>query len=97
MPAHLTQSQQFIIDKALADAGFRRRLMADPAAAMRDAGLVVPEGVTFTVLEDTATHIHLVLPPQLDEGELSDGDLDGVAGGRQAAISPWKLFRTRDA
>lgn len=96
MPTHLTQSEQFIIDKARADAGFRRRLLADPAAAIRDAGLVVPEGLTLTVLEDTATHLHLVLPPRLDEGELSDGDLDGVAGGIRRIPSPRDLFRIRD-
>ena len=40
----------------------------------------MPEGVTVKVVENTAQHFHLVLPPK-PTGNLSDAELDKVAGG----------------
>ncbi|MGQ9372133.1 hypothetical protein [Azospirillum sp. ST 5-10] len=81
-----------IITAAAGDAALHRRLKADPAAVLRDAGLAVPAGVTVTVEEVArdgaagvlarSTDDHLVLPlPPLADGALSDEDLDAVAGG----------------
>jgi hypothetical protein len=43
----------------------------------------LPAGVRLTVLEETATHRYLVLPPDplRPEGQLSEEELDAVAGG----------------
>jgi hypothetical protein len=40
----------------------------------------VPAGATVTILENTATHFHLMLPPKPMDA-LSDDALDSVAGG----------------
>ncbi len=69
-----------IIAKAWRDPAFKAKLMADPQATLKEAGVAVPAGVTVTVVENTAQHFHLVLPPK-PTGVLSDEALDGVAGG----------------
>jgi hypothetical protein len=74
-----------VIGQAMSDPAFRKRLLADPAGTLRRAGVDVPEGVTFQVMEDTATTVHLVLPSMADELQFSD--LDAVAGGQVSAAS----------
>jgi len=69
-----------IVAKAWRDPAFKAKLLADPQAALKDAGVAVPSGVTVKVVEDSASHVHLVLPPK-PTGELSDEALDKVAGG----------------
>ena len=68
-----------VIAKAWADEGFKARLLADPAAVLAAEGLQTPAGVTLKVLENTAGVFNLVLPVR--PAELSDSDLDQVAGG----------------
>ena len=70
-----------IIARAWRDPAFKAKLLADPRATLRDAGLPVPDDVTVEVVENTAKHFHLVLPPAPTTGELSDDDLNGIAGG----------------
>ena len=68
-----------LIDRAVDDEDFRSRLLADPKAAIEDAlGLAVPESMSISVHEDSATTAHLVLPPA---ARLSEADLEAVAGG----------------
>src|SRR5258708_3639914 len=69
-----------MVAKAWRDPAFKAKLMADPHAALKDAGISVPAGVTVTVVENTDTHVHFVLPPKPTR-ELSDEALDKVAGG----------------
>ncbi len=69
-----------IIARAWRDPAFKAKLLADPHATLKEAGLQVREGVTVTVVENTDTHHHLVMPPK-PTGELSDAELDKVAGG----------------
>jgi hypothetical protein len=69
-----------IIARAWRDPAFKAKLLADPHAALKDAGVSVPAGVTVKVVENTDTHVHLVLPPK-PTGDLSDAELDKVAGG----------------
>ena len=69
-----------VVARTWRDAAFKAKLMADPQATLKEAGVAVPAGVKVTVVENTAQHFHLVLPPN-PTGELSDEALDGVAGG----------------
>jgi Nitrile hydratase, alpha chain len=69
-----------IIAKAWCDPAFKARLLADPHAALAGEGISVLAGVTVKVVENTATEVHLVLPPK-PAGELSDEQLATVAGG----------------
>ena len=70
-----------LIDRAVEDDDFRSRLLADPKAAIEDAlGLTVPESMSISVHEDSATRAHLVLPPA---ARLNEADLEAVAGGHR--------------
>ena len=55
------------------------RLMAEPAAVLREAGIELPAGQQVRVVENTDQVVHLVLPQQ--PRELSDEQLEQVAGG----------------
>lgn len=68
-----------VIARAWRDPAFKARLIADPQVTLKEAGVAVPAGMTVTVVENSATHFHLVLPPK-PTGELSDAALDSVAG-----------------
>lgn len=69
-----------VVARAWSDAEFRANLLANPAAALSDAGVTVPAGVSVKVLENSADTYHLVIP-RAPENELSDDDLEKVSGG----------------
>ena len=74
-----------IVAQAWRDPAFKAKLLVDPHAALKDAGISVPAGVTVKVVENTDTHVHVVLPPkpkgEFSDEALSDEALDRVAGG----------------
>ena len=69
-----------LVARAWTDEAFKAKLLADPAAALKEAGIEVPDGMTVKVVENTDTVFHLVLPPKPDV-ELSDEDLEELAAG----------------
>jgi hypothetical protein len=69
--------------KAGADDAFRKRLLADPAAVLREHGVQVPPGFQFRVAQDTDGGT-LVLPAE-PSAELSDEELDQASGGLMSA------------
>ena len=74
-----TEMQSRIIARATEDEAFRARLLADPNGAVEEElGLVIPEGFTVEVHEESGTTAHLVLPPLV---RLSEEELSAVAGG----------------
>ncbi len=68
-----------IIARAWRDPAFKKKLAADPKPVLAEAGISVPAGVTVSVLEDSDTHFHLVLPAK--PAALSDAQLDAIAAG----------------
>jgi hypothetical protein len=69
-------------EKLAADPAFRDALLADPRAALSElVGTPIPEIVTINVHEESLTSVHLVLPSRPASAELSDDDLELVAGG----------------
>ena len=79
-----------LIEKSSEDEAFRRRLMEDPKAAVeQELGTRLPEGVEVRVVEESADAIYLVLPSASPIGggaELSDSELEGVAGGWAGSV-----------
>jgi len=73
-----------IVAKAWDDAAFKKRVLADPAAVLKEHGLELPEGIQIKVLEDSDKVVHLTIPLEPRSEELSEADLKQVAGG----ISP---------
>ena len=76
-----------IIAKAWRDPAFKAEMIANPTAALKAEGIDVPAGMTVTVVENTDKQFHLVLPPA-PSGELSEDDLEAVAGGRGSNVIP---------
>jgi Nitrile hydratase, alpha chain len=85
-----------LVAKAWADDGFKQRLLADPAAVLREHGLVYPPGASVRVVEGgehyyevphpsdrskNAPYVAYLPLPAKPEGELSEQDLTGEAGG----------------
>lgn len=73
--------QQDLLDKAT-DTEFRQALLADPARVLTETyGLNFPNDIKVVVHTEDANNLHLVLPMVESEVELTDEELDGVAGG----------------
>lgn len=70
-----------IIDRSLTDAAFKEQLLADPRTVLSTEGLDLAEGVEVIALENTDKVFNLVIPMAPTEGELSDAQLEDVAGG----------------
>ncbi len=64
-----------IVARAWADADFKARLLAAPAAVVKEAGGHVPPGLDLRVVENTAEVFHLVLPT-LPDAAHKDVQLD---------------------
>ena len=70
-----------ILAKVWTDETYKARLFANPRAAMREVGFEVPEGIEVQVVEETEKKWVVFLPPR-PEGELSEEQLQAVAGGQ---------------
>jgi hypothetical protein len=57
-----------IVAKAWADAGYKKRLLADPASAFAAEGYEIPKSFKLRVVEDKANEATLVLPQPPEEG-----------------------------
>jgi hypothetical protein len=75
------EAWQQLVAKAWSDPALKAKLLADPVAAMKDNGLIVPAGITIKVLENTDKVINLVLPVKPSAAELSQEELQQAAGG----------------
>lgn len=74
-----------LVERSLQDDDFRRRLLEDPRSTVeQELGARLPEGIRVVAVEETSDTIYLVLPsasPAGQGGELSDRELESVAGG----------------
>ena len=84
----MNQRQQFeqrLIEKAMKDESFRKYLIENPDAAIEaETGIKTPETMKIIVLEEDPSTVYLILPQNpvgIDEIELSDVELEAVAGG----------------
>jgi hypothetical protein len=80
------EMERRLIEKSLEDESFRQRLVEDPKGAVEEElGTRLPEEVRVQAVEETQDTIYLVLPstPMAggEGGELSDQQLESVAGG----------------
>jgi len=70
-----------LIARCWSDETYKREFLADPAGTFKAEGITtgVPERAAIKVVEDSEKLVHLVIPTR--PNELSDEDLDQVAGG----------------
>lgn len=62
---------------------YREALLKNPRAVVQEQFKIeIPESVTIKVIQESADTVYVVLPHVVEEGaELSDADLEMVAGG----------------
>jgi hypothetical protein len=77
-----------LIEKCWKEPGFRKQVLADPKGAFeRQLGRPLPADLKIVIHEDSANTINLALPPiPTNAAELSDEDLEKVAGGTEVAV-----------
>ena len=84
------EMREHILAKAVEDPDFRAQLLADPRTAVSaELGVPIPEGFDCQVHEDSATQMHLVLPPV---DLLTEKELALVAGGLPDGDTDWGSF-----
>lgn len=65
----------------------REAIKADPKDVLRREGVDIPDEMQVKVVESTPDTLYIALPPKA-EGELSNAELEGVAGGTDDFL-PW--------
>ena len=80
------EMERRIVQRSIEDEDFRQRLIEDPKGALeQELGARLPEEVRVVTVEETQDTIYLVLPSTsmagAEGGELSDQELESVAGG----------------
>jgi hypothetical protein len=78
-----------LIEKCWKDPEFKKQLLSDPKGMLeRYMGQKLPAQVKIFVHEDDANALHLSIPPAPGNlSELSDADLEQVAGGTDVAVT----------
>ena len=74
--------QNFITQKAAADAAYRQALLNDPKGLLeKHLGRELPEWLNVEVVEEKADTVY-VIAPHVASDELDDADLEMIAGGK---------------
>ena len=72
-----------ITRRALQDSAYKDLLFKNPQAAAQEMGIDLPDSITYTIVQNSQDEVHIVLPVSADDCELSDLDLELVAGGSE--------------
>jgi len=79
---------ELLVADAWADPELKKRLLKDPAKVFAERGMVPPAGKDIKILEETESTWYMVIPEKPAEGELSEEELEGVAGGFPCFLPP---------
>ena len=77
------EMQDLLAKFAMESEKYRKALKEDPKGVIaKQFNMEIPGGVSVKVLEESADTVYVVLPHVVEQGdELSDADLEAVAGG----------------
>ena len=81
--ANAQAKTQQLLAKCWADEGFKQKLLTDTMATLKAEVVETPAGLTVKAFENTDHVFHLVIPAK--PTDLSDEDLEKVAGGMSSA------------
>ncbi|KYC43075.1 hypothetical protein WA1_13315 [Scytonema hofmannii PCC 7110] len=89
--------EERIIVKAIEDPNYKQRLLSDAKAVVEEElGDKLGEDVTIQVLQQSAKHLYLLLPVDIDdmirEGLITQEELEAVAGGSARLIKVTKAL-----
>ena len=77
--------EALVSEQLASDPAFRAELLADPRAALSALlGVAIPDSVVIEVHEESLAHFHLVIPHAEEARDISDAELELVAGGLQS-------------
>lgn len=77
------QIEANLVTKAWNDNSFKQKLINKPKFAIAEEGINLPENIEVKVIEETPRTFYIVIPqPPMEDEELSEADLESVAGGR---------------
>jgi hypothetical protein len=78
-----------VVALAWQDDAFRRKFVADPKRQFEERlGIKLPQSLTMTAHGETGNSLHFVIPakPPVNLDELSDEELERVAGGTDISV-----------
>ena len=71
-----------IAKRAMEDSEFKAELLKNPRTVAQEMGIAIPDGLEIKILDNKPDEINVIVPFNSASGELSDADLEAVAGGK---------------
>lgn len=75
-----------ILNRAINDSAFKTELIEKPNTVAAKMGVTVPDDLNIKIFENKPDEMHLVIPLNPSYAELSDADLDVIAGGKKRKL-----------
>lgn len=76
------KAMSLVAQRATVDHAFRNLCLANPSEALKiETGRCLPEGFVLRVIDNAGADLTVVLPDPAFSGELSETELEAVAGG----------------
>jgi hypothetical protein len=80
--------EERLIAKSWQNPAFKQELITNSKSVLIEEGINLPDSIELRVLEESSNVLYLVIPPQpIQESELSDAELESVAGGGWTSIN----------